>query len=337
MSSSSLSPTAFLGHVFAAALLGAAPLLFATYLVDPLGQIPGGGGLCAEGIKIPERAKPIIAAARHPQELFLGSSRVLHGIAGDDARALAGPRAANLALVGASLEEVDLLARNALQVAPVARIWIGLDFAMWLPRRGDARPLRQPRPGLSANAAGLRYALFDTAAIRAALSAARSPELCRRPRYDQDGFSLRPASGDRTPSGEARRFAWRALVPNLRSRAGSDAARLETHYRAQLARLSALVEAADASGVETVLFLAPLHPLNLRAIEEAGLGPLHRRWRGDVAVAAGPGRLVDLTGPLPVSPACLRSSAPDCPFRDLTHYRPAVGRQIILHVLDEDR
>jgi hypothetical protein len=335
MSSSSLSPAAFLIHLLAAALAGATLLLSATFLVDPLGQLPGGGGFCAEGIKDEESAKALVPATRRPLELFLGSSRVARGIAGDDARALAGPRVANLALNAGTLEEIDMMARNAMRLAPVKRIWIGLDFVMWFPDRRGARPLRRPRSGLSPEIAGLRYGLFDIAAVRATLSVAFDAELCRRPPLDRDGFSLRSSSVGRSPGEEARRFDWRGSLEGLRDSVRADGDRLETHYRAELARLSALVEAADARGVETIIFLAPLHPLNLRAIEEAGLGPLHRRWRDDVALAAAPGRLVDLTGPWPVSSACLRSSAPDCPFHDLTHYRPAVGRQILLHALDE--
>lgn len=327
MSSSDLRPGEFLAWLAASTAALVALLLVATWAVDPLGQIPASPRLCGEGIKIGNSGKALVAAARRPEEVLLGTSRVVAGFAGDDVRAVLGPRAANLALHAASLEEVDVLARNALAAAPVKRLWIGLDFAMFLPSPREARRFSLPAPRMSPRAAGWRYGLFDLNAVQATMLTAMSPGRCASPESDRDGFARIPLPS-RASADDDLRFDLAGATLTLRSRAALPWPR--GGYRERLRHLGRLAAEARRKGVETIVFVSPIHPLYAQAIREAGLEPLHSRWRADLRSALQDAQVVDLTGPALLPAECVRSSAPHCPFSDMLHFRPEIGRQVLL-------
>lgn len=332
MSSSELAPGPFLLRLAAAAAAAVALLLAATWAVDPLGQLPGTPPLCADGIKIGNSGKALIAAVRQPEQVLLGSSRVAAGFSRADAEALAGPGTANLAVHAASIEEIDVLARSALDTAPVRRLWIGLDFAMFLPSRRETRRFAVPAAGRPPHAAAWRHGLFDLNAVQATVLTALRPGRCRRPETDPDGFANLPPP-EPSPD-DRRRFDPTDTVADLASR-GTLLRRHRSGYAerlGRLARLARLAEHARSRGADTIVFVAPIHPLYAEAIRRAGLEPLHRRWRADLPRALGAARVADLTDAALISPDCLASSAPHCPFSDLVHFRAALGRQVLLAV-----
>jgi hypothetical protein len=109
-------------------------------------------------------------------------------------------------------------------------------------------------------------------------------------------------------------------------------------YRARLALLGALLREARQRGVRVVLFRNPSHPRYPGLLQEAALEEAHRRWRGDVrAIAAAAGDGVVFIEPPEAALAAASSveacrsagQAPQCPFYDITHYRPWVGRRIL--------
>ncbi|MGQ0590173.1 MAG: hypothetical protein ACT4N8_11700, partial [Sphingosinicella sp.] len=181
MSSSDARATSALAWLFGTVAIAAAALLLATWLVDPLGQLPG-ARLCAPGMKrLGDETRDVLAVMRQPQEAFLGTSRVARGFAHEDVEAMLRRPAANLGLSAASIEDVDHLARHAMRAAPVGRLWIGLDFAQFGGMAAPGRTLRLPTYDTSAEGVARRRARFDGEANRATHHLAIEPERLARP------------------------------------------------------------------------------------------------------------------------------------------------------------
>jgi hypothetical protein len=291
----------------AAAAVGFAAFLALHVGIDPYGQMPRTAWLCGDGIKDPRGAKRLIAPVRRPEEVLIGNSRVAAGFARRDVEALTGRRAANLALDNASLEEVEMLARHALAEAPVRRLWIGLDFAMFV----------DPASGVSEQRTPWLRGLLDPRAMAATVLVLRERERCRAA-IDRDGFMIAPVP-PRDADGDARTFKARDPSPFL-------------GRRVQPGRSMSLVRLLDEAGalrVDTVVFLAPVHPAFRDELKRAGLEAAERQWRRDIARAvAGRARFVDMEA-VELPAACAASSAAACPFSDPLHYRPSVGRRLI--------
>ena len=154
----------------------AALALGLTWAVDPSAVLArsGGGWLCAPGIKDgdPHEFKQLVAAIHQPREILLGSSRAAAGFSEADFRTVTGGTAANLALAGASLAEMDALTRSAVTRAPVRRVWIGLDFGAFAQPRANPQPVA-PLPDLHGQPLALATGLVNPRATQAAAKAPR--------------------------------------------------------------------------------------------------------------------------------------------------------------------
>lgn len=313
-------------------LLPAYGLLMAlAFLVDPRGTVsavfPSAGGACPPGIRLIRRASiPFIAPARQPREILLGTSRVAFGFAQADAERLLQRPVANLALETASFDEVATLVRQAWAGGSVKRVWIGLDYTMFL----DMRPV----PLATYRSIGqvpsvLAYGLMDPVVIRYALGHfLRNRGHCKAPFASVLGFAdqstMAPMATDE------QRFATQLAF--WRSRPV-----VSTTVATRIAALERLVSEGQARGVRIILFTAPLHRQMHQAMVEAKPGDLHERWlsavRGVVARHAAEVRLIELGDvALPEQQdgrPCATAGPATCLFYDAIHYRPPLGRRIL--------
>ncbi len=343
---SSSEPAKADGRRFLAWLLGTAALLAAAvlavaWLVDPYGLLSarsgGGAGLCAPGIRVDDDRylKPVLIRLRQPEEVVVGSSRALWAFHEESFSRRTGRRTVNLALSAATLEEIDLLVRQAVYEAPVRRVWIGLDFgAFAMPERepGTLTPLWSVA---DPDSTALRYGLLDPHALRAGLLALADPESCRDPPFSVHGFAR-----SATPYGHARPAL--PVLPDARIRAAlvqrwrfEDQARAEA-YAQRLHRFDALLAFLQERGVQAILFITPSHQTYFSMVGEAGLTGLYRRWRGEVQALAGRNGATLVMSDDPAflaplrAPGCPASAPPsECLFYDSTHVRPVVGDAIV--------
>lgn len=316
------------------AMLGA--IVAATAATDPTGLLVAGGwapGLCAPGVKVMDDRdlKPVMSAVHRPDGIILGSSRVVRGFDGQGLNPEDG-MVLNLGMTGATMTDIDALARKAVDEAPVRRVWIGLDFgavAMAEPALTDM-PRPEPR-GVDPRLASLRRGLFSPEALKATLGLLRHPGACRAPPFDARGF-VRPGPGE--PAGP------RAVLPDAAARARLfrvwrlTPARRDALYAARMETLERLLVHLRGRGIAVVLYRSPSHPAYDALVAEAGLGPLHRRWQADTGRLAARRGVVLVAADAPgfVSgidmPACPGARA-DCAFHDAVHFRPVVGAAIL--------
>jgi hypothetical protein len=328
-------------RLFAGAAAAAAALaLGLTYAVDPLGLLHGEESslLCAPGIEFHEerQVKLLLAAVHRPDEIVLGSSRVQGGFDQAAVEQRVGGRVANLAVAGAAIADIDLLARTAVERAPIRRIWIGLDFGAFVQPAPAASMLRAP-PDLPPDLLAWRAGLLDPVAVEGAVTALVDPRRCRAPEMTAMGFQAR-AYQAHAGSGEAPSRRWRdhmdrawRLQPETR----------QQRYDHALARIDALAEHFRARGVRLVLFLSPVHPDYASSIAGAELAPLYARWRRDLqALARRRGAqllLTDTPDFLPSAEAACPGARRDCLFNDPIHFRPILGDAIIAEGLGQRR
>lgn len=338
----------FLG-LTATALAALALLLAAAFVMDPRGIVapafPGTPMLCAEGTDMaPRELKPFIALAHQPREILVGNSRVQNGFAAGDARALLNRPTANLAVDAARFDEVLALTRQAWSVAPVERVWIGIDYVMFVDRSPPL--LRFPR-ALDRRHHALRYGVADPAVIRTAAEYLSGGEGCRRPARTRLGFqhptySVPPSRwwldnpNDRLQVRLGNRLVVQRQVDFHASAPAAERIRLREARRQALGEL---VREARAKNVRMVLFIAPSHSELLERLATVGLLEDHEAWRRDMATLAASERspglaLIDIADDAAVAAAarrwpCTEGAAAGCPFYDLSHYDTPIGRQIL--------
>lgn len=329
------------------ALLGVAAL-GVTWVIDPYGLLAARGltpAICTPGIRVNDDrfARPALVRLHQPGEILLGSSRALWAFREDSFTGRTGRTIANLSLAGASLEEIDWLARQAIDEAPVRRVWLGMDFgAFAMPERAPAT-LTPLWAVASPDATALRYGLLDPHALRAGMAALFDPASCADPPFTPHGFPRTATPHGGTP-------AALAVLPGARTRADlvrrwrfEERGRAAAYAR-RMARFEALLATLRRRGVPVILFITPSHPAYDSMLAEAGLGELYRRWRDELrAVAERHGATLVMSD----SPAFLAAiRAPDCPagappldclFYDATHARPFVGDAIVAAGLEAER
>lgn len=316
-----------------ALLLGG--IIAATALTDPTGLLAAGGwsgGICAPGVKsMDDRTlKPVMAAVHRPDQIILGSSRVVRGF---DARGLRPEDGVvlNLGMTGATMTDIDAIARGAVEEAPIRRIWIGLDFGAVAMAETSLIDPSRPEPFVGSRSASLRHGLLSPEALKATLGLARHPAACATPPFDARAF-VNPLAGDLTrpraalPDGPTRARvlrSWR-LAP----------ARRGAVYAARMAELDRLLLHLHDHGVDVVLYRSPSHPAYDALVAEAGLAPLHRRWQADTDRLAARFGLVLIAADAPdflselEVPRC-SGVRTDCAFDDAVHFRPEVGAAIL--------
>lgn len=325
----------FVGTALASVLVMLGALFAATAATDPTGLLVGGGwpsGLCAPGVKVMDDRihKPAMLSVHRPDGILLGSSRVARGFDGrglhpEDGTVL------NLGMTGATMTDIDALARKAVDETPVSRVWIGLDFGAFA--MAETAPVEMP-PGEGRAAPRVRalwHGLFSPRALKATLGLLLDPAACATPPFDARGF-VRPGSGDPAGAhgGEPDPAARSRLLRSWRA----PPVQRETLYAARMATLDRLLLHLGGRGVEVVLYRSPSHPAYYALVDEAGLGPLHRRWQVDTdRLAARRGLTLvaaDAPGFLSAAglPACTEKRV-DCAFQDAVHFRPGVGAAIL--------
>ena len=310
-------------------------LFGATAATDPTGLLVAGGwpaGLCAPGVKVMDDRvrKPAMLSVHRPDGIILGSSRVAGGFDGRGLRPEDGT-VLNLGMTGATMTDIDALARRAADETPVSRVWIGLDFGAVA--MTEAAPITMPSETWLADPAveALWHGLLSPTALKATFGLLLHPAACETPPFDVRGFP-NPASG----SPAAARMA--APDPSARARLlrswRAPPAQREALYAARMATLDRLLLHLRGRGVEVILYRSPSHPAYHALVDEAGLGPLHRRWQADtdrLAVRRGVTLVAaDAPGFLTAeeAPAC-PGPLVDCAFRDAVHFRPEVGAAIL--------
>lgn len=327
---------------FIAALAGGAVATLAltvaaTFLTDPRGIVaaafPGAPRLCDAGSDLPSReVKPYLAVVHPPREILVGNSRVAAGFRGTDAQALLRSPAVNLGFDAARLEQVGRMVREAWQVAPVERVWLGADYLMFVqpPVSVPASPAPIERRRFA-----LRYGVADRTAMQRTLAYLAGAGRCRRRQVDPHGFGT-----DDTVESPGRRLTrLRRAQPHadrLLARLAADPAARGRSVSAAFQELDALAAEARQRGIDLVLFVGPSHPRFHQRIRETGLEADYREWRRRLfAFAAARGLiLVDLTGDPAIAaaaaqPGCPLLASPGCPFHDFTHYRHSIGRRIL--------
>lgn len=328
MSSSDERARRFLYRFAVAVGSGILLLLTATWAFDPYGQL--GAPICRAGIKVEsDTSRMLIVLARKPREILVGNSRVARGFEGEDARALLGTDVANLGLPGALFEDADGVARMAIDRSSIDRLWLAVDFGMFVRDQPTRRRFSAPPDWLPSTIAIWWYGLFHPQAGQDAVRSGRPWRACRSPHWDRSGF-LTPAGREALDESSSwANLQWRAAGIRremTRARGGLDAH--PAAYRLELARLERLIEDVSNRGIEMILVINPSHPSYFDAVRAAGLGDMETQWRTDLSrLAAGRSKVIQIQPDLPET--CTRSVHEPCPFYDATHYRPAVGRTIL--------
>jgi hypothetical protein len=320
-----------------AALLAAAALL-ATWLLDPFGLLALGGWrepACAAGARsLDERfTKPLLPRLYRPEEIVVGSSRSSWMFREE---MFGGRRVANLAISGASIEEIDQLVSQALADAPVHRVWIGADFGAFAMRDEPARDLQRVWAVGDPRLTALRYGLVHPRSLSAAFLALGDRAACADPPVTATGFARHP------PVPEGQRGALRLDRPAraaLAERWRLPAAERARLIAARFARFEALLARLDQRGIATIVFLTPSPPAYLALVEEAGLGGDYRRWRARL-LRRDRGRVAMIASDSPefLAPVarahCAGRAFEPCLFYDFTHARLPVGAAIVQAGLD---
>lgn len=332
MSSSSRFLLGLLAAVPLYALIaGASLLLDARALVAP--SFPDWPRLCGPGIRDDRRhAIPHLALARQPREILLGTSRVFFGFSQEDAEELLEAPVVNLALDGASFPEMDRLVRAAWAQAPVKRLWIGLDYYMFVMQ--GRQPAGAPLP-LAPKTAALVHGAAPATLVDEVAQSVRDGKWCSEPGSRPSGF--RNSSGPRavpTRRQLARQEA--SLKRDFRAATATGMGALRSRRREEQEQLGRLLRDSSQRGIEIVLFLAPTHDSNRLIEGDPHLAADNRAWLADIMALSRqyPGvRLLVIPKDDPIfagQPAsCSSRMAENCAFSDLTHYRTWVGRRIL--------
>lgn len=336
MSSSDAQALRFLRAFVLAAGAIALLVLALCWTLDPSGLLRGAGfpaGLCAPGIRTGDEryTKPAMARVLQPDEVLIGSSRTG---AGFSPGSFPGRRVTNLAVSGATLDEVIALARHASDEASVRRIWLGLDFGAFIERNPPRPALHFPRRGEGPRVTALRYGLLDPRGLRIALRTLLSPGTCFNPPFSTLGFARHRRESRDRPMRIDRRVLdgisgkWRVGETERR--------RL---YAGRLDALDDLLADLHRRGIPVIVYLSPTTSPYRQTIARAGLAPVYASWRLDLRSLASRHGAILVESDRPVFLAGLAARrcggvSVDCLFHDPVHFRPEVGELIVRAALD---
>ena len=336
MSSSDAQARRFL-RTFALAAGAIALLVLALcWTLDPSGLLRGAGfpaGLCRPGIRTGDERymKPVMARVLQPDEVLIGSSR--SGV-GFSPGSFQGRRVANLAVSGATLDEVVALARHASDEASVRRIWLGLDFGAFVERDSPRPALHFPRRGEGRRATALRYGLFDQRGLRIALRTLLSPGACFDPPFSTLGFARRrPGPRDRPMRIDRR------VLDGISEKWRVGEAERRQLYAERVDALDDLLADLRRQGIPVIFYLGPTTSPYREMIGRAGLAAFYSRWRGDMRTLASRHGAILVESDRPAFLAGLAARrcgriSDDCLFNDPVHFRPEVGDLIVRTALD---
>ena len=310
-------------------------------LVDPLGAYRAVSLAAFAPYRAPQanrQAKAELIARGGCETLLLGSSRVLVGLP-VDLPSYHSSNVYNLALSGTTLTETTGVLDFSLRHNPLRRVVIGLDFHMFSEAREAKSAFATSRfnPHLDLVEYHGRN-LFGSQALGDSWGMLWQ-KLRRRP----------PALGERgwVPKSIPRNTSQRELfiqrIQDALVNPGSD-----TGYRPSPERLEIfreMVRRCRRDQVELILFIPPVHALEMEALHAVGLWPEFERWKTDllriVAEEGGADSvpLWDFTGftgpvaePLP-SPEDRVTRMKY--YLEVSHFTPALGRAVVARMLGD--
>lgn len=299
-------------------------LIAASWSLDPFGTrvtVIGGPAICAPGIKSGSAVAfaPLVAIARRPETIVLGSSRVLNGF---DSKALthfSGP-SANLGVAAVQIGEMHQLFDLAQSRGKLRHMIIGVDLGMFLVRKSPSRLV-----AVNPNWSNTQIAWVHGVAGRDALSATlRNVHRCRSPQFWIDGSPMAvpgtKLSEDAVERALRRAFA-RMSRPDLQS------------IKDRLAEFEMLVADARRRGVRVTLFIGPHRPNWAKHAAAAGLADTEAAVNRNIAdiSAQHSASLIETNTTAFATRAGLARCADgttSCHFIDATHYAPTFGRAI---------
>ncbi len=302
-------------------------LAIANIAVDPFGAfgVPTRAGFNQNKVSLDDFArfgKPLHILYQEPASLVIGSSRVRSGIDPADMAELGAP-VYNYGVPLVSMREIERLIRHAVEEAPVGHVVFGLDFYQF----NDTEPFRAGFEedvfrGWYSPRTFFRAALSYTATVQMLLTLEANradPDLVG---YRLDGFQI----VDENPPEEAVGFAMNNIRlflrrPYLYGEMRSMEDSLETFDR--------LLSDLRRDGIETTVFLSPMHAMMHETVRELGLGPMYRSWMRAVAeIGAETGTPVwDFSGYNPITTIPLSGLSEH--YYDAHHYKPHIGRRML--------
>lgn len=306
-------------------------------LVDPSTQWrqiwPGKPQWCEPGLRV-DAHEVLLGAwqSQRPGDVFFGTSRVLAGFARADTEARLPGGVMNLGVPGADVAYIDGQLAAAPKNGSLRRIWIGLDYGMFV-RVG--RPVPNDETARSSWSVAL-----GAKSLAATWTALRDRDECRTPARDKAGFE--------PPTYRARKFplsGWRSRFTQSERSIATQfrmAAAREPEFSAQIAErqweaLDRLLARARRDGVAVVLLVNPSHRDYRRVIEEAGLGADLLAWRQRLATLAGDAGvpLFDWSDYLEAdhSEADCEQGSDTCAYYDINHVTPRVGSRLLATML----
>jgi len=308
-------------------------------LVDPSGAYPGIalktlGPYRQQLVTRPAKAEMLL---RTPCEiLLLGSSRVQVGLP-VRAAAYGTNRVCNLGLSGTTLPELATVLDFALRHQRPKRVVLGTDFFMFSDTRKSTAGFESSRfdPDLKV----LDYHLKNALGAQA---------------FDDSWRLFRQWMRRERPLAVERGFLPKALRPNTSQRATfarcirKFVTEPETygayHYsNERLELIRRMIRQCRGAGVDLVIFIPPVHALELETIRAAGLWSTFEKWKRDMTrIAAEEGAsspvpiwdFTGFTGPTieEVPPADDRKTRMRW-YLENSHFTPALGETLLIRML----
>ena len=267
-------------RVFAACTLtGLAMVAALNLLVDPLGAYPGVSLKAMEPYRrqlMSRPAKAEMLLRNRCELLLLGTSRVQAGMPVDHP-AYGTTNVLNLGLAGTTLPEIAAVLEFALRHQRPKRVLLGADFFLFSDVRGAGGDFDNSR--FNPNLQSLDYHFKN---ILGSHMVADSWMLLRQwsrgepPPKTEKGFlskSLRPGASQRESFVRSvRRFLTEPEVYGA------------YHYSpGRLDIFQQMLHRCRDEQVELIVFIPPVHALELETVRAAGLWPTFERWKADLA------------------------------------------------------
>ena len=320
-------------------LAGVAVLLLLNLLVDPLGGYPAISLRAFQRYRaeiVSRPAKAELAARGDFDTLIIGSSRVRAGIPVRHP-AYGSARVCNLGLGGTTLSETSGVLDFALRHNPVKRVILAADFHMF-----SASRTIDPTYEISRFNPHLAIVEYHCRNLLGAHAAGESWSIvwnwwrAKPPPAGEDGFA--PKSLPRAASQReifAKRVRESLTAPGAEGSFVRSVARLETFRE--------MVRRCRRDGIELIVFIPPVHALQLETIAIAKHGNDFEQWKRDlvrILAEENATQIVPLwdftgfTGPMAetVPPADDKATRMKW-YLEMSHFTPALGEFVLERLL----
>ena len=237
----------------------------------------------------------------------------------------------NLSLTGAELEEIGHVFDYVVREAKPRVMVLGIDLLMFNDERVSRNDFENSR--FNPQLKRVEY-LFANALSHQATDA--SFELIARSLSGEEpGYTPRGRHVEENVI-EHRRLFETVLLNKFFL---EDRTYLDFHYAEhRLDEVRRMAEVCEQEGIELIIFINPVHALQLEAIRLMGLWDMFERWKRDVVEAAGDVPLWDFTGYTGPRaervPAAGELTAMRWYFES-SHYKPALGELVISDLFSE--